>query len=171
VSKILLKFIDLFCGIGAFHQAIINLKNKSIIKDYKCILSCDIDKDAKETYQKNFDTDLFINDVKDVSDINNTYSLLCAGFPCQPFSISGNKRGFNDERAGLFFKVVDIVKKTNPNFIIIENSPRLIRNSSYFSVIQNELDNAGYNVNAEIINSNKFATPKKKNQRLYSCYQ
>ena len=106
-----LTFVDLFAGIGGFHLALKSL-------DMKCIFACEIDKYARQTYVKNFndvflkDPELFPEDIWSV-DIRKIpdFDLLCGGFPCQPFSQAGYKRGFKDNRNGnLFFSISDILK-------------------------------------------------------------
>lgn len=80
-------FIDLFCGIGGFHKG---------FNDFQCVFSCDINKDCRETYYNNYG----IIPKGDIFDINNKdipdHNILCAGFPCQPFSSAGKKKGLND---------------------------------------------------------------------------
>ena len=108
-------FIDLFAGIGGFHLAMESLGGK-------CVFASEIDEYARQTYEHNFkkinpelfEQGLFNDDIRKVSpqDLPD-FDLLCAGFPCQPFSQAGYKRGFNDthksERGNLFFNIVDIL--------------------------------------------------------------
>ena len=101
-----LKFIDLFAGIGGFHIALKSL-------NMKCIMSCEINNAARETYLKNFKDKYLKNKKsfpKDIWSVNfksiPDFDLLCAGFPCQPFSQVGKKRGFKDNKSGnLFFAI------------------------------------------------------------------
>ena len=109
-----LKFIDLFCGMGGFRIAF--EKN-----DCKCVFSSDIDSFAQKTYFTNFNEIPFgditkINE-KDIPD----HDILCAGFPCQSFSIAGKRLGFNDTRGTLFFDVARIIKEKRPKAFILEN--------------------------------------------------
>ena len=94
-----LNFIDLCCGIGGFHQALTNL-------DYKCVLASDIDKYCRKNYKENYG----IEPLDDLTKINNDdvpdYDILCAGFPCQPFSKAGHQKGFDDDRGNIFLKFV-----------------------------------------------------------------
>ena len=112
-----LKFIDLFAGIGGFHLAL-----KSI--GMKCVFTSEIDKYARQTYAANFedkylkDPNLFTGDIwkVDYKNIPN-FDILCGGFPCQPFSQAGYKRGFKDNKyENLFFAILGILKKKNRQF-------------------------------------------------------
>jgi DNA (cytosine-5)-methyltransferase 1 len=109
-----LKFIDLFCGIGAFRIALESF-------GAECVFSSDFDKNAQDVYENNFSERPY----GDITKINeNTipkHDILCAGFPCQPFSISGKQRGFEDNRGNLFFDIARIIKKKKPSLVILEN--------------------------------------------------
>jgi len=102
-----LKFIDLFCGIGGFHQALKNINGK-------CVFASDIDEKCRKTYETNYG-------VKPSGDITKirveeipSFDVLCGGFPCQPFSKAGHQKGFDDDRGNLFFNICDIVKYHKP---------------------------------------------------------
>ena len=98
------KFIDLFCGIGGFHQALQNLGGN-------CVFASDIDKYAIETYKENYNmnSDINVRDIKE-EDIP-LHDVLCAGFPCQAFSKAGRQKGFEDTTRGtLFFEIIRILK-------------------------------------------------------------
>ena len=115
------KFIDLFSGIGGFHQAMTNLGGE-------CVLASDIDKDCREVYEKNYGikplADIRLIDEKLIPD----HDVLCAGFPCQPFSKGGFQNGFTDTTRGtLFYEIVRIIKAKKPRFLILENVDRLIK--------------------------------------------
>ena len=113
-------FIDLFSGIGGFHQALEQLGGK-------CVLASEIDEYAIETYQKNYHIDSNIN-VRDIDENNMPdFDVLCAGFPCQTFSKAGKQLGFNDETKGtLFFDIERILKAKHPKYIILENVRNLV---------------------------------------------
>ena len=117
-----LKFIDLFAGIGGFHLAL-----KSI--GMECVFTSEIDKFARETYAANFnekflkDPNLFTEDIwkVDFSKIPN-FDILCAGFPCQPFSQAGHKKGFKDNNDGnLFFSIEEILRIKKPRVFFLED--------------------------------------------------
>ncbi len=111
-------FIDLFCGIGGFHQAMASLGGK-------CVLACDIDKKCREVYEKNYS----IKPCEDVTKIETEtmpdFDVLCAGFPCQAFSHSGKQLGFEDTRGTLFRDVSRILKDKQPKLFLLENVKNL----------------------------------------------
>ena len=115
------KFIDLFSGIGGFHIAMHNLGGE-------CVFASEIDTFARQTYQHNlekispnlFRNGLFNDDIRNIVAENiPDFDILCAGFPCQPFSQAGHKRGFNDnhksERGNLFFNIAEIIESKKPS--------------------------------------------------------
>ena len=110
------KFIDLFAGIGGFRLAFQNLKGK-------CVFTSEWDKYSKQTYRANFGEvpfgDITKKSTKDY--IPDGFDVLCAGFPCQAFSIAGKRGGFEDTRGTLFFDVAEIIKKKKPKAIFLEN--------------------------------------------------
>lgn len=113
------KFIDLFCGIGGFHQALSDLGGE-------CVYACDIDKNCREVYYENYglmpDSDITKVNPEDILD----YDILCAGFPCQAFSKAGKRLGFEDPTKGtLFFEVMRIAKATKPKYMLLENVKNL----------------------------------------------
>ena len=99
-----IKFIDLFCGIGSFHYSFKKF-------GFKCVMASDIYAPAKDTYKKQYG----IETLGDICDIKpediEPYDILCAGFPCQPFSIGGLRKGFDDVRGTLFYDLVRIIKE------------------------------------------------------------
>jgi len=114
------KFIDLFCGIGGFHQALGKL-------GANCVLACDIDKDCRTVYKENYG----IEPVSNVKDINEktmvNFDILCAGFPCQAFSNGGKKKCFSDERGLLFDEIIRIAKEKKPRFMFLENVKHILK--------------------------------------------
>ena len=105
-----LKYIDLFCGIGGFHQALSKLGGE-------CVLACDIDKNCRRVYKKNYNIEP-VPDVKKIDEKNMPdFDVICAGFPCQPFSNGGNKKSFDDERGLLFDEIMRIAKHKKPRFM------------------------------------------------------
>ena len=116
-----LKFIDLFAGTGAFTLAL-EKSNK-----FKCVFTNDMMECSKKIYELNNPTHKFT--FKDLNTINvsdiPSHNVLCGGFPCQPFSIAGEKKGFDDKRSNVFWKIVEILEKHNPEIIILENVKNL----------------------------------------------
>ena len=162
-------FIDLFAGIGGFHLAMESLGGK-------CVFASEIDQYARKTYQHNFEKtnpDLFKNglfndDIRKISpyDIPD-FDVLCAGFPCQPFSQAGYKRGFNDthksERGNLFFNIVEILDTKRPKAFFLENVRGIVNhdNGKTFKVIRDILElELGYSFYFKIIKASDFGLPQ-----------
>lgn len=133
------KFIDLFAGIGGFHQAMTSLGGE-------CVFAADIDDDAVKVYKENYNMDdkcdLTKVDPKDIP----PHDVLCGGFPCQAFSNAGKKKGFNDVRGTLFFDVKRIIEYHKPKFIFLENVKHLVKhdNGNTWRVIKQTLLDLGY---------------------------
>lgn len=177
------KFIDLFAGIGGFHIAMHE-------NGGECVFASEIDKFARITYEHNFSNispEIFKtgNFNIDITDPKLDYSMipdfdiLCAGFPCQPFSHAGLKKGFDDTRGTLFFNIKEIVKtkieanKKNtkvkiPRVLLLENV-KGFRNhdkGNTFKVVKRTLNELGYEVAAEILNSKHFGVPQNR-ERIF----
>ena len=159
------KFIDLFAGIGGFRIAMQNLGGK-------CVFTSEWDKEAKKTYMMNFGEvpfgDITKQHIKNY--IPEEFDILCAGFPCQAFSIAGKKGGFDDTRGTLFFDVAEIIKKHKPKAIFLENVKGLKSHDKgkTFETILNVLRNdLGYFVpEPQIINARNFGVPQNR-ERIY----
>ena len=163
------KYIDLFCGLGAFHTAF--NRNNIIQNDvnYTCVLASDIDEGVRNIYQENYG----LTPEGDINKINidtmPDFDILCAGFPCQPFSIAGNKKGFEDEtRGNLFYKILEIIDKKQPQTLMLENVKNLhtIHNGETFKFIKNEIEKRGYIVSYKVIDSRYYNSPQSR-QRVY----
>lgn len=152
------KFIDLFCGIGGFHQALQNLGGQ-------CVFASDIDKYAIETYRENYKIDAAIN-IRDVKEEDiPQHDVLCAGFPCQAFSKAGHQKGFEDETRGtLFFEIIRILKYHKTPYIILENVRNLTShdNGNTWNVIKNSLKELGYIITETpiIVSPHQFGVPQ-----------
>lgn len=136
------KFIDLFCGIGGFHQAMFSLGGR-------CVFASDIDKNCQKTYFNNYGIEV----VGDITKVNaediEPFDVLCAGFPCQAFSHAGKQLGFNDPTRGtLFFDVIRIAKYHKPEYMLLENVKNLAMhdNGHTWEVIYKTIQDTGYNV-------------------------
>lgn len=153
-----LKFIDLFCGIGGFHIA---LSQHGV----HCVFASDIDEDAQATYYDNHHLWPFGN-ISDFIDAIPDHDILCAGFPCQPFSVAGRQLGFNDTRGTLFFDILTIVKKKKPRVLFLENVKNLVNHDGgrTFAVIKNLLEAEGYNVHHKVFNSKDFGIPQNRSR-------
>ncbi|AMD94640.1 DNA cytosine methyltransferase [Leptotrichia sp. oral taxon 847] len=160
------KSIDLFAGIGGVRLGF----EYAFKKNIETIFISEIDKKAQETYKANFTDKLNING--DITKIDEKeipkHDILLAGFPCQAFSLAGFKKGFEDARGTLFFDVVRIAKYHKPKVIFCENVKNLVNhdNGKTFKKITEILENMGYKVYSEIINSKNFGVPQNR-ERVY----
>lgn len=159
------KFIDLFAGIGGFRLALQNLEGK-------CVFTSEWDKHAKKTYRANFGETPFGDITKEETKkyIPDNFDILCAGFPCQAFSIAGKRGGFEDTRGTLFFDVAEIIKRKQPKAIFLENVKGLKSHDkgktleTILNVLRNDL---GYFVpEPQIVNAKDFGVPQNR-ERIY----
>jgi DNA (cytosine-5)-methyltransferase 1 len=159
------KFIDLFAGTGAFSIAL------EKTGAYECVFANDMEKSSKETYTLNHGGDTFVHgnllDIP-VSDIP-PHDLLCGGFPCQPFSIAGDKKGFDDPRSNVFWKIVEILKHHTPETVILENVKNLCSHDkgNTFRVIAEALQGCGYHIRYEILDTSKMTHVPQHRERIY----
>jgi len=164
-----LRFIDLFSGIGGFHIALKSL-------NMKCVMSCEINNPARETYIKNFKDKHLKNEKlfpKDIWSVNfksiPDFDLLCAGFPCQPFSQVGKKRGFKDNKSGnLFFAIEEILKLKKPKAFILENV-RFLKNhdkGNTYKIIKNKILDLNYSFDSAILKASDYGLPTHR-PRIY----
>ena len=170
-----MTFIDLFAGIGGFRIAFESV-------NASCVFSAEIDKHACLTYKLNFNDDSF-NDVSKINSKNiPDFDILCAGFPCQPFSIAGQRKGFQDTRGTLFFDIERIIRDKKPKAFILENVKGLVShdNGNTLKTILNTLsssingvkndnlfeNNLDYNVYYQVINSKDYGVPQNR-ERIY----
>ena len=158
------RFVDLFCGIGGFHQAMESLGGE-------CVFACDIDDDCRKTYEANYK-------IKPAGDIRNikacdipSHDVLCAGFPCQSFSKAGNRLGFEDEMKGtLFFDVCRILEYHKPQYALLENVRNLAGHDkgNTWRVIHDKLASLGYNLLPEpVIFSPHYVGIPQHRERVY----
>ncbi len=154
-------FIDLFAGIGGFRMAMQNLGGK-------CVFTSEWDKYSKKTYGVNYGEipfgDITKEEIKNF--IPDNFDLLCAGFPCQAFSIAGRRGGFEDTRGTLFFDVADIIKRKKPKAIFLENVKGLKNHNrgqtinTILNVLRNDLDY--FIPEPEIVNAKDFGVPQNR---------
>ena len=151
------RFIDLFAGIGGMRIPFEKL-------DGECVFSSEWDEHAQRTYYHNFSEmpkgDITKIDERDIPD----HDILLAGFPCQPFSIIGEKQGFADTRGTLFFDIERILAEKKPSAFLLENVKQLASHDGgrTFAVIQSRLLNLGYTVYYEVLNALDFGLPQKR---------
>tara|TARA_B100000609_G_C17149018_1_gene399828 strand:+ start:75 stop:1040 length:966 start_codon:yes stop_codon:yes gene_type:complete len=154
-------FIDIFAGLGGFRIAL--EKN-----ELKCVFSSEWDKYAQQTYALNFG-ELPHGDITKVTNEQiPVHDCLCAGFPCQAFSISGKQGGFNDTRGTLFFEITRIVKSKKPKVLFLENVKNLEKHDSGKTLItiKNVINDLGYSCYSKVLNSSYFGIPQHR-ERLY----
>lgn len=158
-----IKFIDLFCGIGGFRFASENIFKKYNVEG-ECVFSSDIDEYAQESYASNFGE----RPSGDITKINEhdipDHDLLFAGFPCQPFSIIGLGKGFNDTRGTLFFEVARIIEAKRPRAFVLENVKQLVGHEGGRTLkkILNVLTELGYHVDYKVLNALDCGLPQKR---------
>ncbi|MGI6649398.1 MAG: DNA (cytosine-5-)-methyltransferase [Bacillota bacterium] len=158
-----IRYIDLFCGIGGFRIAAEQVFRKNKINS-KCVFSCDIDKYVQKSYYANFG-DQPAGDITEIAapDIPD-HDLLFAGFPCQPFSIIGMGKGFEDIRGTLFFDIARILAVKKPKAFILENVKQLVghRKGTTFKTIIQTLHNLGYYIDYRVLNALDYGLPQKR---------
>lgn len=171
------SFIDLFAGIGGFHQAMHSVGGE-------CVFACEWNKHARQSYEANYkeispkifrnDNEFFAGDINEVNpkSIPN-FDVCCAGFPCQPFSIAGHRLGFEDTRGTLFFNIVNIVKSkiesgNPPRVLLLENVKGLKNHQKgeTLKVILATLEELGYAYSIEVLNAKYFGVPQNR-ERLF----
>jgi len=154
-------FIDLFAGIGGFHLTLADFGGL-------CVFSSEWDKNSQKVYLQNFGEipqgDITKIDEKEIP----PHDVLCAGFPCQAFSISGKQNGFKDTRGTLFFDIARIAKYHKPKVLFLENVKNLIRhnNGKTIEVIKKSLDELGYRYFVELLKSSDYGIPQAR-ERVY----
>ena len=155
------SFIDLFSGIGGFRLAFESIGGK-------CVFSSDIDKWANETYFMNFGEYPYGDITKIPENQIPNHDILCAGFPCQPFSIGGYRKGFCDTRGTLFFEIERILKAKKPKAFLLENVKGLTNHDkgNTFKVIKQSLTNMGYSIFYQVLNSKDYGIPQNR-ERIY----
>jgi DNA (cytosine-5)-methyltransferase 1 len=160
-----LKFIDLFCGIGGFHQAL------NRIDGTECVFACDIDEKCRNVYEKNYN-------VKPSGDITKveienipSFDILCGGFPCQSFSNSGKKMGFDDKRGQLYEYILNIAKEKKPSFLFLENVKHIKRidDGKIFKYIIERINEIGYKVQTVDLSPHQLGIPQQRERVVFVC--
>ncbi len=159
------KFIDLFAGIGGFRLAMQNIGGK-------CIFTSEWNADAQKTYKENFGEVPFGDITKEriKNYIPDNFDVLCAGFPCQAFSIAGHRKGFADTRGTLFFDIEQIIEKHSPKVVFLENVKNLLShdNGNTFKTIVEILElKLGYKVFYKVLNSATHADIPQNRERIF----
>ena len=158
-----MKFLDLFAGIGGFRLGMESA-------GHDCIGFCEIDKFARESYKAihNTEGEIELHDITTVTDefirgIRGV-GIICGGFPCQTFSIAGNRRGFEDTRGTLFFEIARFASILRPKYLFLENVKGLLNHQKgdTFETMLRVLDELGYNVEWQVLNSKNFGVPQNR---------
>lgn len=158
-----MKFLDLFAGIGGFRLGMESA-------GHKCIGFCEIDKFARASYKAIHDTkgEIELHDITTVTDESirgiGSVDIICGGFPCQAFSIAGARRGFEDTRGTLFFEIARFASILRPKYLFLENVKGLLNHDggATFETILGALDELGYDVEWQVLNSKNFGAPQNR---------
>lgn len=156
-----IKYIDLFCGIGSFHYSFEKL-------GWQCVMACDINETVRKTYENIYKLKP-LGDITEIkpSDIGK-YDILCAGFPCQPFSLAGQHKGFDDKRGTMFSHVMRFVTYHKPKVIILENVSALLSHDggNSFAKINKDITEQGYTTTHKILKCSDYGIPQMR-KRLF----
>ncbi len=161
-----IKFFDMFSGIGGFRAGLERAGG------YACTGHCEIDKYADRAYRAVHnvkENEVFYEDATTINpEEMPQFDLLCAGFPCQSFSIAGRRKGFDDQRGILFFEIARVAGKRRPAYLLLENVPGLLSHDQgrTFTAILSTLSQLGYHVEFQVLNSKDFGVPQSR-KRLY----
>ena len=158
-----MKFLDLFAGIGGFRLGMESA-------GHECVGFCEIDKYARASYKviHNTEGEIELHDITRVTDESirrfGSVDIICGGFPCQAFSIAGNRRGFEDARGTLFFEIARFASILRPQYLFLENVKGLLNheNGITFETIISTLDELGYDVEWQVLNSKDFGVPQNR---------
>lgn len=167
----ILKFIDLFCGIGGFHQAFKRLNLETTSQTFECVFACDIDEQCRKTYDKNYgrkpESDISKIDISKVPE----FDILSAGFPCQSFSNSGKKGGLGDKRGQLFEYILKIAEFRKPRFLFLENVKHImkINDGKVFDHILKRIRETGYDVDTYELSPHQLGVPQQRERVLFIC--
>ena len=164
--KTVIRFFDMFSGIGGFRAGL------ERVGGFECIGHCEIDPYANKSYNAIFDTkgEVFFNDATQINpELLPEFDLLCAGFPCQAFSVAGKRGGFEDSRGTLFFEIARVLKAKQPSYFLLENVPGLLNHNKgkTFQTILCTLDELGYGLEWQVLNSADFFVPQTR-KRMYA---
>ena len=158
-----MKFLDLFAGIGGFRLGMESA-------GHECVGFCEIDKYARASYKAihNTEGEIELHDITRVTDESirrfGSVDVICGGFPCQAFSIAGNRRGFEDTRGTLFFEICRFASVLRPKYLFLENVRGLLNHDggATFETIIRTLDELGYDVEWQVLNSKNFGVPQNR---------
>jgi DNA (cytosine-5)-methyltransferase 1 len=158
-----IRFIDLFCGIGGFRYAMEKAASRKGV-EAQCVFSCDIDAECQKAYAANFGEVPHGNIRELAEEVVPDHEILLAGFPCQPFSIIGHRKGFEDTRGTLFFDIARILKAKRPVAFVLENVKLLVGHNGGRTLgrILETLRELGYKPDFHVFNALNFGLPQKR---------
>ena len=161
-----MKFIDLFAGLGGFHHGMSNAGG------FECVFASELDPDLRALYYENHG----IKAAGDITKINEVdipkHEVLCAGFPCQPFSKAGKKKGAKCPKSGMLIRdVLRIVKYHEPRFVLLENVPNIltIEDGKFWELIQSSFEKLGYKIDYQIFSPIEFDIPQNRKRVYVVC--
>jgi DNA (cytosine-5)-methyltransferase 1 len=160
------KYIDLFAGIGGFHLAMSSY-------NAECVFASEWDNFASQVYEKNFGIKPFGDITKIKEEEIPKHDILCGGFPCQAFSISGKQKGFDDTRGTLFFDIARIIKYHSPKILFLENVKNFERhdNGKTLEIVTATLNSLNYNVYYKVLNASNFGLPQNRERIFIVCFR
>jgi DNA (cytosine-5)-methyltransferase 1 len=151
-------FYDAFAGIGGIRLGMERA-------GFECAGSCEIDRRARETYAANFRKEPVDSDIRLVERLPGRTSVLCAGFPCSPFSAMGRRRGFDDPgKGGLFFELARLLRRSAPPALLLENVKGLLSHGGgrTFARIMEELESVGYHASWKVLDASDFGLAQRR---------
>lgn len=166
----MIKFFDMFAGIGGFRAGLTRAGG------FECIGHCEINKHADAAYRALHnpkESEVFYEDATKINPTSMPhFDLLCAGFPCQSFSIAGKRKGFSDPRGTMFFEIARVARERKPLYLLLENVPGLLSHDKgrTFAVILNEICELGYSCEWQVLNSKDFSVPQSRRRVYLICY-
>ncbi|MDV3253553.1 DNA (cytosine-5-)-methyltransferase [Devosia sp. BK] len=156
-----MKFIDLFAGLGGFHQALERL-------GHECVFASELNGDLADLYERNFGIRPH-GDIREAHELVPAHDILCAGFPCQPFSKAGDQLGFDCPQWGdLFDYVIKIIQRHSPRYLIIENVPNIIRHDggNTWKRVRQRLRDLGYDIDSALMSPHMFGVPQLRQRAI-----
>lgn len=160
----LLRMVDLFSGTGAFTCSFENTKK------VRCVFANDMVEWSKQMYDSNFSHPLTLGNLNEIDvDTIPSHDILTGGFPCQPFSIAGKQEGFDDERSNVFWKILVILDKHSPSFVVLENVKNLLSHDEgkTFEIIKTNLTDRGYYLCYKVLNTSDITGIPQHRERIY----
>lgn len=161
-----IRVADFFCGIGNIGRGF-----EEANKNYKVVYANDMDKYCKKTYDANSkEVKMTLKNITEIDEKElPDFDIFCGGFPCQPFSVAGKQKGFEDERANVFYDILRILRYKKPRCIFLENVKNLVNhmNGETFKIITSRLEKLGYKLHYKVLNSSEYGNIPHNRERIY----